>query len=168
MLGLGFRTTYPARKAVMFLQYYTHVPVSLSTVESRIEDVRSHLEEWAGVAYRQGEELYATVGPGAAGCAKRVRLDIAGPEIRKSGVVYPVSWTAVGAKGLFPRLSADLVLSHIGKERTKLSLQGTYEPPLGMVGRAVDRTLLRNVAESTIQDWVDRVAVAVSSPTTVS
>lgn len=152
----------------MFVQYYTHVPTSLSTVEARIDDVRDHLEEWAGVAYRDGEELHATVGPSPGGYAKKVRLDIGPPEIRFSGVVYPVSWTAIGAKSLFPQLTADLILSHVGKDRTKLFLQGTYEPPLGMVGRAVDRTLLRNVAESTVQDWVDRVANAVSSTTPVS
>jgi hypothetical protein len=152
----------------MFVQYYTHVPVSMSTVEARIEEVRAHFEDWAGVAYRDGEELHATVGPGAGGYAKKVRLEIGLAEIRRSGVVYPIQWTAVGAKGLFPRLTADLILSHVGEEKTKLSLQGTYEPPLGMVGRAVDRTLLRNVAESTVQDWVDRVAAAVSSAQPVS
>jgi hypothetical protein len=59
-------------------------------------------------------------------------------------------------------------LSHLGQEKTKLVLQGTYEPPLGAIGRAVDRTLLRNVAESTVQDWVDRVAMSVSSTEPVS
>jgi hypothetical protein len=71
----------------MFVQYYTHVPVSMSTVEARIEEVRAHLEDWAGVAYRDGEELRATVGPGEGGYAKSVRLDIGGPEVRMSGVV---------------------------------------------------------------------------------
>lgn len=152
----------------MFVQYYTHVPVSLSTVETRIEEIRSHLDEWAGVAYREGEDLLATVGPTQGGYAKRVRLQIGLAEIRRAGVVYPITWTAAGATGLFPKLSADLVLSHVGREKTKLFLQGNYEPPLGLVGRAVDRTVLRNVAESTVQDWVDRVAAAVSSGQSVS
>jgi hypothetical protein len=152
----------------MFVRYYTHVPVSLGIVQARIEEIRAHLEDWADVAYREGEELHATVGPAVRGFAKKVRLDIGAAEIRRAGVVYPVSWTAVGASGLFPGLTADLVLSHVGKERTKLSLEGTYEPPLGPLGRALDRTLFRNVAESTIQDWVDRVAAAVSSTQQVS
>jgi hypothetical protein len=152
----------------MFVQYYTHVPVALAVVEARIDEVRSHLEDWAGVAYRDGEELYATVGPGPGGYAKRVRLEIGTAEIRRTGVHYPITWTAVGAKRLFPKLTADLILSHLGQEKTKLVLQGTYEPPLGAIGRAVDRTLLRNVAESTVQDWVDRVAMSVSSTEPVS
>lgn len=152
----------------MFVHYYTHVPVSLSTVEARIDEIRAHLEDWAGVAYRDGEELFATVGPGPGGYAKKVHLEIGMAEIQRSGVIYPISWTATGAKGLFPSLTADLILSHVGKTRTKLSLQGTYEPPLGPVGRVIDRSLLRKVAESTVQDWVDRVAAAVASTQRVS
>ena len=152
----------------MFVHYYTHVPVALDVVESRIDDVRAHLQEMGDVAYREGEELYARVGPAKADLAKTVRLEIGMPEIRKSGLVYAISWTASGAKMLFPKLTADLTLIHVGRERTKLSLDGTYEPPLGPIGRAVDRILLKNVAESTVQDWVDRVAEAVSSDQTVA
>lgn len=38
----------------MFVQDFTHVPVGLGTVEARIEQIRGHLEEWAGIAYRDG------------------------------------------------------------------------------------------------------------------
>jgi hypothetical protein len=65
-------------------------------------------------------------------------------------------------------LTADLILTHVGREKTKLALEGTYEPPLGPVGRALDRVALKNVAEATIQDWVDRVAEAVSAPITLT
>ena len=146
----------------MFVRYYTHVPVSLSDVEARIDHVRASLDDWADAAYRDGEELCARVGPGIGGYARKVRLSIGLAEIRRAGVVYPIAWTAVGGEFLFPRLTADLVLSHVGSGRTKLTLEGTYEPPLGVVGRAVDRVLLRNVAEATIQNWVDRLAEAVS------
>ncbi|HEU4319632.1 MAG TPA: hypothetical protein VFS66_06085 [Acidimicrobiia bacterium] len=152
----------------MFVHYYTHVPVPLDQVEARFDEVRGQLQELGDVAYREGEDLYARVGPANAGYAKTVRLEIGVPEIRKAGLVYSISWTAAGAKALFPRLTADLTLIHVGRERTKLSLDGTYEPPLGPLGRAVDRVLLKNVAESTVQDWVDRVAAAVSSDRTAA
>ena len=146
----------------MFVQYYTHVPIPLGLVEERIEEVRSRLEEWAGAAYREGEDLFATVGPGHGAYAKKVKLDIGTAEIRRGGLVYPITWSAVGATGLFPKLTADLVLTHVGPARTKLSLRGTYDPPLGVVGRAIDRALLTKIAESTIQEWVDQVAEAVA------
>ncbi len=147
----------------MFVRYSTDVPLALGEVEKKIDGVRSNLSEWADTAYRDGEGLRATVGPGPDTYAKKVRLQIGMAEIRKAGVVYPVNWTATGASGLFPRLSADLVLSHVGKNRTQMTLEGTYDPPLGPVGRAIDRVVLRNVAEATIKNWVDHVASAVSN-----
>lgn len=152
----------------MFVQYFTHVPVRLDVVEARIDDVRSRLGEWADIAYREGEELRASVGPADHGYAKEVHLEIGLAEIRRAGLVYPIAWTATKAGGLFPRLSADLILTHVGKEKTKICLEGTYEPPLGPIGRAIDRVALKNVAEATVQDWVDRVAESVSSPITLT
>jgi hypothetical protein len=147
----------------VFIHYFTHVPVNLSVVERRLDGLRANLEEWADVAYREGEELRARVGPAVDGYAKEIRLEIGKAEIHRSGLIYPVKWTAVGAEGLFPRLSAELVLSHVGSDRTKVSFQGTYQPPLGPIGRMVDRVLLGRVAESTVKNWVDRLAEAVSS-----
>ena len=147
----------------MFVHYYTHVPVAMDDVEARLDVVRGHLEDMADAAYRDGEDLYARVGPSEAGYAKRVRLEIGVPELRRAGLVYPVKWTASGASALFPKLTANLVLSHVGRERTKLTLEGTYDPPLGAIGRVVDRALLKNVAEATVQDWVERIARAVTN-----
>lgn len=147
----------------MFVHYYTHVSVGMDEVESHLDHVRGHLEDMADAAYRDGEDLYARVGPSHVGYAKRVRLEIGMPELRRAGLVYPLTWTASGARALFPKLTANLVISHVGRERTKLTLEGTYEPPLGPIGWAVDRVLLRNVAEATVQDWVDRIAVSVTT-----
>ena len=145
----------------MFVRYFTHVPVGLGLVQERIEGVRSHLSEWAGVAYRDGEELRAKVGPEPSRFAKEVDLGIGPPEVRNAGVVFPVWWSASGAEALFPKLVASLILIHLGPEMTSLSLEGTYQPPLGPLGRAVDRVALRKFAEATVKDWVDRVAEAV-------
>jgi hypothetical protein len=146
----------------MFIRYFTHVPVGLGVVQERIEGVRSHLAEWAGVAYRDGEELRARVGPEPTKFAKEVDLVIGPPEVRNAGVVFPLRWSATGAEALFPKLSANLILMHLGPEMTSVSLEGTYQPPLGPLGRAVDRVALRKFAEATVKDWVDRVAKAVS------
>jgi len=143
------------------------VPLHIGVVEHRIDALRDSMEEWAGVAYREGEELRAKVGPSLDGFAKEVELEIGTAEIHRSGLVYPVKWTAVGAKGLFPKLSGELVLSHVGPDRTKLSLEATYEPPLGPVGKVVDRVLLGRFAESTVQNWIDRLAEAIVTQPTV-
>lgn len=152
----------------MFVQYFTHVPLHLSVVEQRLDSLRDALEGWAGVAYREGEDLRAKVGPSVDGRAKEVTLEIGTAEIHRTGLVYPISWTAIGAQALFPKLTGELVLSHMGPEKTKLSLEATYQPPLGALGKMADRVLLGRYAESAVQNWVDQLAEALSSESTVS
>lgn len=142
----------------MFVRYETEVPIPLPDVQRGIDSLQSQLRALADVAYREGEELRARVGPGPGNLAKEVRLEIGAPEIHRSGLVYSVSWSAVGAEMLFPRLEADLIVSHIGPDHTRIIMDGTYQPPLGPFGRVVDRVLLRHVAEATVKTWVDRLA----------
>jgi hypothetical protein len=39
-------------------------------------------------------------------------------------------------------------------------MSARYEPPLGPIGRIIDRSILYRVAEATLKDFLDRVAVA--------
>lgn len=146
----------------MFVHYSTHVPVSLPEVEKRLNQLKAHLQEWADVAYREGEELRSRVGPTPA-LARSVSLEIGLAEIHRTGLVYPIKWTAHGAGALFPELNADLALSQMGPDMTSLALDGTYEPPLGVVGRLADRMILGRLADATVRNWMDRLAEAVST-----
>jgi hypothetical protein len=56
----------------------------------------------------------------------------------------------------------------MGPEQTRLSLEATYQPPLGPVGRVIDRVLLGRVAESTVKNWVDQLAEALISESSVT
>ena len=152
----------------MFVHYFTYVPLPLVVVEHRLDALRGALEDWAGVAYREGEELRAKVGPSVGGYAKEVRLVIGVAEIHRTGLVYPISWTATGAQFLFPKLTGELVLSHVGPEKTKLLLEATYQPPMGPLGRVVDRVVLGRFAESTVKNWVDQLAEALISENSVT
>jgi hypothetical protein len=147
----------------MFVSYYTQVPMPMGEVEKRLEDLRSQLGSWADIAYRDGEELRTRVGPSTGSLAKEVRLEIGAVEVHRTGLVYPISWSATGAGILFPRLTADLTFSHVGSDQTRISLEGTYEPPLGSLGRVVDRVVLRRVADSTVKAWIDRLAEAIAA-----
>lgn len=149
----------------MFVRYFTHVDLGISEVERRIGMLRNDLNNWAGAAYREGEELRARVGPFEDGYAKEVRLSIGAAEIHRTGLVYPIEWTAIGAESLFPSLTAELRVSHVGPDNTQLEFEGTYDPPLGPVGKVVDRVLLGRLADATVQNWVDRLAEALMSET---
>lgn len=146
----------------MFIEYSTRVKAGLADVEKGLDAIRASLQEWADVAYREGEQLRARVGPSES-LAREVRLEIGIAEIHAYGLVYPVEWTATGAALLFPDLTADLILAKLGHDETKLTLKGTYQPPLGPLGKLADRTVLHRVAEATVKDWMDRLAAALSS-----
>jgi hypothetical protein len=147
----------------MFVRHESEIGLPMSEVERRLDDLRTDLGSMADVAYREGEELRARVGPGSGAIAKEVHLAIGTPEIHRSGLIYPVRWSAVGSENLFPRLTADLVVSHVGHARTRITLEGTYQPPLGPLGKVMDRALLRHVAESTIRAWTERLAESLAS-----
>ena len=74
--------------------------------------------------------------------------------------MIPLHWAAAGATGLFPSLDADLEIAPLGPDRTQLAMSARYVPPLGAVGRAIDRAVLFRVAEATLKDFLDHVAEA--------
>ncbi len=145
----------------MFVHYATAVPLGLGAVERRLDGIRSDMGEWADLAYRQGEQLRSRVGPTGT-LAKSVALTVGSAEIQRRGLVYPVNWSAVGGGALFPELRADLILSQNGLDETTLTLEGTYDPPLGAVGRMLDRAILGRLADATVRNWVDRLAEALN------
>jgi hypothetical protein len=89
--------------------------------------------------------------------ARRVAIELGEPVKMPSKTVVPIRWSAVGAAGLFPSLDADLEIAPLGPHRSQLAMSARYVPPLGAVGRAIDRAVLFRVAEATLKDFLDRV-----------
>jgi hypothetical protein len=113
----------------------------------------------------EGEELLAQVGfGGLVRIERRVEVTFGTPLLFPSRLVLPISWKAASGQGLFPELEADLELGPIGPSRTQLSINATYRPPLGLVGRTVDRAMLHRVAEATLKDFIERVAERIRTP----
>lgn len=156
----------------MFIRYYVDLSMPFDVAESRLlEDPGAWVPGIADGAEMRGERLLVDVGFPAAGrdrrVAKSVEIEL-GPAYRiPSKAVLPLTWKATGAEGLFPVLEADVELAALGAERTQLSISGRYRPPLGAVGRVLDRALLHRVAEATLKDFLDGVGRTLSegSPT---
>ena len=84
-----------------------------------------------------------------------------GQPVRMTGkTVLPLRWTATGATGLFPSLEADLEVAPLAENHTQLAMSARYVPPLGPIGRVIDRAVLFRVAEATLKDFLDRVGEA--------
>lgn len=119
----------------------------------------------ASVADERGQHLLAEVGFDVDGrrVAKNVQIDVGRPVINVGQTWIPISWRATGPAALFPVLEGELELASLGAHLTQLSLNGRYQPPLGPVGRTIDKALLSRVAEATIKDFVDRLARAIEA-----
>lgn len=148
----------------MFARYFVELPVGADRVEDVLTDATS--DDWlpgiARDANHRGDVLLAEVGFGDdVRLARTVAIELGELVRMPSKTVVPLRWQATGAAGLFPALDADLEIAPLGPHRTQLAMSARYVPPLGALGRAIDRTMLFRVAEATLKDFLDRVGEAV-------
>jgi hypothetical protein len=145
----------------MLIQDFVQVNAPYSTVRDRLlEPTTRWLTDGATDAYAEGERLFLTISAtgGEMIVGKRVQVELGVAFARGEGSVVPVSWWATGAERLFPTLDADLEIMPMGPDQVMLTLMGRYEPPLGAVGRAVDRLVLHRVAETCVRSFLHRTA----------
>jgi hypothetical protein len=152
----------------MFARYFVELPMRAATVEGAL--LRSP-QDWvpnlASRANHHGDALLAEVGFGEeVRIARTVAIELGEPLRLPSKTVIPLRWTAAGASGLFPSLDADLEIAPLDPETTQLAMSARYVPPLGILGRVVDRAILFRVAEATLKDFLDRVAQTLRAQTT--
>jgi len=147
----------------VFTYYFVHLDKPFGEARSRLLEVMSGLDEMAVAAYREGEEIQARLGVWGTSpvVAKTVRLKVGEPVGQDGTMLLPIVWEATGAPRLFPKMDAEVVLAALGPELTQLSLRGSYRPPLGSIGRVLDRALLHRVAEASVKGFVDRLARAI-------
>ena len=149
----------------MFARYFVELPIEPLLVERALTEAPANwLERLATEANHRGDILLADVGFGVRiRVARQVAVELGAP-IRTTGkTVLPLRWTPTGASGLFPALEADLEVAPLASNRTQLAMSARYVPPLGAIGRAIDRAVLYRVAEATLKDFLDRVGEALAS-----
>jgi hypothetical protein len=148
----------------MFARYFVELPMPPDLVEAALSrDPSAWIAHLAEHANRRGDTLLAEVGFGEdVRIARTVEIEFT-PRVRTgTKVIYPFRWSASGPAGMFPALDADLEVAPLGAETTQLAISARYVPPLGKLGRLIDRVVLARVAEATVKDFLDRVALAVT------
>ena len=147
--------------SAMLIQDFVQVNAPYAFVHGRLLEPRlGWLADDATAAYAEGERLFLTVSAtgGEMTVHKRVQVDLGDAYSRGEGVVVPLSWWAAGAERLFPTLDADLEIMPMGPNQVMLTLMGRYEPPLGAMGRVVNRLVLHRVAEACVRNFLHRAA----------
>ncbi len=145
----------------MFIRYYLELDVPLDEV-GRV--LFADPSSWVPGVVRETDDraqrLMTEVGfdVGDTRIDKEVEVDVGTPQVFPSKTLLPISWAPRGSERLLPQLDADIEIAPLGSGRTQLSMSARYRPPLGMVGKALDKALLHRVAEATIKDFLDRTA----------
>ena len=99
---------------------------------------------------------------GAAGLSKLVRVQVRELAWTGESAGLAIRWEATGSGGtLFPVLDADIRLVPAGEHVTWLTMAGSYRPPLGALGDALDRAILHRVATATIRRFLAQVAARI-------
>jgi len=118
----------------------------------------------SGLLLRTSEDAYdlGTAGlarVGIPGLSKLVQVQVRDLAVTQESVGLAIRWEATGHAGeLFPVLDADLRLVRRGERAAVLTMSGVYRPPLGALGQALDRAILRRVAAATIRGFIAQVA----------
>lgn len=147
----------------VFARYFIELPIDPGRVERALTQAPdAWLHGLASDANHRGDTLLAEIGFGdRIRVARQVAIELGDPVHTAGKVVLPLRWTPTDAPGLFPALEADLEVAPLPPDRTQLAMSARYVPPLGPLGKAIDRAVLYRVAEATLKDFLDRVGEAV-------
>lgn len=153
----------------MFAVHEVTVVAGFDSAAARLTHYVNHgrLSTASAAAYEGGLDVGLRVGPFGEihGLSKLVGVRFAEPIARDGSLAMPLRWEAAGPAGdLFPVLDADLTLADAGNGRTRLRLSGSYRPPFGRAGTALDRAVMSRVASATIRSLVERVAETIADP----
>jgi len=147
----------------MLVYDFTRIPLPVAQVRHRLSVAVNGLwQHVAEAAYDEGEDLLSRVGPfgPVPGLSKAVSMQVGKVRDRGEGFVIPLQWSATGPTELFPVMLADLEVTPLGSDQSQLRLSGSYDPPLGLIGRQLDRLLLHQLAEATVRALLGQLVAA--------
>ena len=155
----------------MFVRYYVNIDRPIHDCQ---EALLSHPERWlpnlVSAAQEPAAEILARVGFSVftVDMRKQVAIKVGEPVALRDWLHLPIRWEARPAADLFPTFDGEIQLVPIDPGVTKLAVAGTYDAPLGDVGRTVDNLVLHTAAEATIKDFAESVARRIGPPAAVA
>jgi len=95
---------------------------------------------------------------------KAVDVDLGLPVEERGLVSIPLRWTATWPSAAFPCFHAELELARLSDGSAELWLLGRYQPPLGPVGRLLDRAVLHTLARASVRQVLETMAAHLQHP----
>ena len=69
-----------------------------------------------------------------------------------------LEWRAARTPRIFPTMTAELLLFALSATETQLELRGSYQPPIGKLGDAIDAAVGHRLAEASVTRFLQQVA----------
>lgn len=74
-----------------------------------------------------------------------------------------LTWRSRRRPGLFPEMTASLWAYALAPRETQIELIGSYDPPLGLIGDALDAIALHRLAEESVRRFLADIASYLSA-----
>ena len=134
--------------------------------DALLADTLGTFREATRAAAGRAESVAAALSVNIAGLDVGTEIDISVGEITEvpkaqgqaPSTRISISWEAAKRPRLFPLMRARVELYPLTATETQLDFAGTYEPPLGAVGSAIDAVVGHRIAEASVHRFVVDVA----------
>jgi hypothetical protein len=149
------------------LRYYDYVPRPYAAVRKvLVEHPADVFRRATTSAAHRSKNLAASLHTAFAGVDVGVDVHVELGKAREEESVaglppvtrLPISWTAERGTAFFPIMRADLSFWPLTSDETQLELEGTYRPPLGLLGGTVDALVGHRIAEAAVHRFVRELA----------
>jgi hypothetical protein len=138
------------------------------------EQVRGALSKDAQVVFQSATKAAASraqsiaselrIEIGGIGIEADIRVSVKNIEVNdraamsKPATRLQLEWEAAKMPRLFPLMKAELSIYPLTATETQLDFKGVYEPPLGLLGKAVNAMVGYRIAEVSVHRFVSDVA----------
>jgi hypothetical protein len=95
--------------------------------------------------------------------ARSIAVEVSPPTVYPGRCEICVAWKAAETSAFFPELGGVFELVAMDANRSRLSFEGSYEPPGRALGQVTDRALMHRVADGSVRDFVRRTARTLTS-----
>jgi hypothetical protein len=95
---------------------------------------------------------------------KDVEVELDSPFEGNAVVSLPLRWKATWPSAAYPGFDGELELTSLSDGSAELWLVGRYQPPLGAIGRTLDRAVLHVLANDSLSHVLQTMASRLQRP----
>ncbi|MDA8278776.1 MAG: hypothetical protein M0Z45_11410 [Actinomycetota bacterium] len=150
----GYEETEELEGSATFVYDFAYLEAKLVDVDKVVD---SNIELLIGAALTAGDALVTKVGPRSLP-KKTVEVQVGEVRRVRGSILVPICWAPISASYMFPRLEGELEFTESDPGNVRVSLRGSYRAPLGVLGERMDKMVMHRMAESTVRNFLGRVA----------